>query len=192
MPERIPVPLPGEAEERRQWAEVMADLHYVGSILVEEGETYLPGEVVDEVRISWQETAPDFWVVVNSLAPSPDVTPPAGAPTSPPSFPSGRLNRAKMDGKIGAGKRHLLGRLKDNVMAFIRSDPATDENQRGAIEAGERYFDAAGVALNSLHTCVHEIPYLGAAVKVAEEAILGLKHLLALRRRRHTGGAPVP
>lgn len=61
-----------------------------------------------------------------------------------------------------------------------------------AIEAGERYFDACGVALNSLHAVLHHIPGLGPALKVAEEAILGLKHLLALRRSRdHTGGVQV-
>ena len=62
-----------------------------------------------------------------------------------------------------------------------------------AIEAGERYFDAGGVALNSLHACAHDVPGLGTARKVGEEALLGLKHFLALRRSQgHTGGVQVP
>lgn len=191
MPERITVPPPTGPEELRQWAEVVADLHYVGSIIVEKGETYLPGEVVDEIRISWQETTPDFMVIVNSFAPAAPA--PRAAARAPTPVAPERLADAKLGGKTGAGKRHLLGRLKDNVMAFIRPEPATDENQHRAIEAGERYFDAGGVAFNSLHACAHDVPVLGPALKVAEEAVLGLKHYLALRRsRRHTGGVPVP
>jgi hypothetical protein len=187
MPDRLSVPPPAGTEEARQWAEVVSDLHYVGSIIVERGETFLPGENVDEIRIAWQEITPDFGVIVNSLAPSATAT----APT--PTFAPERLSSAKLNGPTGSVKRNLLRRLKDNVTSFIRSDPPTDEKQRLAIEAGERYFDAGGVALNSLHACAHDVPYLGPALKVAEEAVLGLKHFLALRRSRgHTDGAQVP
>src|SRR5262245_60607836 len=144
MPERLFVPRPEGAEELRAWAETISDLHYVGSIVVERGETFLPGEDVEEIRIAWHETTGAFGEIVNALSATPRRVRPE------------YLSDVKLDGPVGSAKRSRLRRLYDNAMAWLQSDPQTDEKQRIASEAAERHMDVGSVALDSLGACASE------------------------------------
>ena len=67
MPDRIAVPAPAPGEESRQIAEVISDLHYVLSIVVENAKYLLPGESIEEVASAWKQSQETMKKLVQRL-----------------------------------------------------------------------------------------------------------------------------
>src|SRR5690242_10184263 len=69
MPERIIVRNPEFNEELRQLAEVIADIHYVIGIIVEERKELVPGEAQEELNDAWAESQVSLVALIDNLAP---------------------------------------------------------------------------------------------------------------------------
>ena len=142
MPARIQVPVPQPSEESRQWAEALADLHYVVSLIVENARELIPGEAVDELTFAWKKSEASMATLVHSLTspPPPNVTP----------IPYTALEQAELTGDVGKIKRSTLVRLKDGFLMYWNSEPRTDDKRRIALGAASDYLEFSGTVVDSI------------------------------------------
>jgi hypothetical protein len=166
--DRILVPLPVPAEESRQLAEAIADLHYTMDTIVGAARELIPGESVDELETAWDKSEGSMRQLVIDLgfldSESPIPQPPLSHQT---------LVLSQLTGDIGKLKRSTLGRLKDRFFMFWNSAPRTDEKTA-------KSADAAGDYLEFGATVVSSIP---GYEKVVELLSLG-KQLVGCRAKR--------
>jgi hypothetical protein len=104
MPQRLTLPPLGATEERRRWAEAIADLHYFCGLVSEHAPYLIPGEHVEGFRAAWDQSSSSFEKVVQALT--------NGTPEGE-TISEGALSHAKLDGSIGAQKRSILAQLRD-------------------------------------------------------------------------------
>jgi hypothetical protein len=112
MPERIFVPDPEPPEELRQLTEVVADLHYVMSLIVENAKEFVPGEAVEELSTSWVTFEVSMRQLVENLIPNSyigDIHTKVEHTT---------LEQAQLTGVVGKVKRSILARLKDRFFMY--------------------------------------------------------------------------
>src|SRR5215471_47329 len=168
------VPGPDAFEERRQTAEVVADIHHTLSRVVERAPELLPGEAVDEVKDAWPAHSEAFSKLVDTLAPfDPRLfaqlrtayqererqqidVPPGQSPANPSPFvaPPGTidldLDSAGLTGKAGRAKRWTLGWLRDRFYRFFNSAPFKRLTQAKCVQALAEYANFASSFVGSI------------------------------------------
>lgn len=168
MPDRIAVTAPSEAEQSRQLAEAIADLHEVIGIIVESRGELLPGEAVDELDRAWKEAGVSIEALVKRLDPGEQQT-----SNEDRKVLTDDLRKAALLGETGKAKRSMLGRLRDRFLMFWRSEPHT-EGKAGS---------AAGEATDYLELGATVVSSIPGQEKVVEFVSL-VKQLVGLRARR--------
>ena len=182
MPDRIIVRWPAPDEEMRALAEVVADLHYGMSIVVEHAGEFVPGEYVDELRNAWGEggdmaviqlvRALDPQAIVAGPLPPPGLPfpPPRPLPPPPPLIAYPTLADHQLTGPVGKAKRSLASRLKDFFFGAWASEPRTPERTAQAAEAAVDWMECG-------ETIVSSIP----GWEKVEELVSLTKQLIGLR-----------
>lgn len=165
MAERIRVPEPDHTEELRQLAEVVADLHYVIGIVVENAPQLVPGEAVDELKGAWTEARQSIAHLVEALSPT--------AEGSQEKISYATISKGQLTGEVGRAKKSLCRRLKERFLMFWNSEPRTDEKRAQAGDALEDYLEFGATLVSSIPG--HE--------KVVELLSL-IKQLVGLRKKR--------
>ncbi|SRR6266540_6933679 len=153
MPERISIPPPSEDEEMRQLAQVVADIHYVLSIIIEHATEFVPGEAVDELTAAWNISGQSLQQLVTDLYP----TPPS-APAWPPLFQE--IAKAELAGEVGQIKKSTFNRLRDRFFSYWFSEPRTEEKRTKAAEAAEALTEIAATVISSIPGREHVVEIL--------------------------------
>lgn len=161
--QRITVPEPDPHEELRQLAEVVSDLHYVVSLIVDNATQLLPGESIEEVANAWNQSDQSMRDLADKLT----------TKDSTKAIQYADLQKNELTGAPGKLKRSFLARVRDRFLQFWNSDPRTDDKRTKAAEAGAEYLEAGATVISS-------IP---GYEKVVEILSL-LKQLLGIRARR--------
>ena len=163
MPIRISVPPAPPAEESRQLAESVAEMHYVIGTIVEGAKELVPGESVDELTAAWAGATDSFRNLVTDLT----------GPADQSAIPHKSLVDAQLTGDVGKLKRSTLARLKDRFFRFWNSEPRTDEKRLGAADAACDYLELC-------ETVVSSIP----GWEKIEELVALVRQLLQVRKKR--------
>jgi hypothetical protein len=167
------VPDPTEAEQIRDLAESVADMHKVLAIIVDNASDFVPGESVDELREAWIASSESVAFVVEDLKLKAE----KARKTSPPQ-PDAELTNAELLGKTGKAKRSFLRRLKEAFYAFWNSsEPRSEETRTNAAEAAVDYLEFGATVAGS-------IP----GVEYFEEVISLVRQLISVRLKRKRQG----
>jgi len=151
MTDRLQVPGPSPDEERRQWAEAVADLHHVVSIVVENAPELVPGEALDELRLAWSKSKVSMEALVRNLTPG---------DSTPANITYETLQRRELAGEVGKIKRSTLSRLKDRFLMFWNSQPRTDEKRLNASRAASELLEFADTVVGSIPGYEHVVEVL--------------------------------
>jgi hypothetical protein len=167
------VPDPTEAEQIRDLAESVADMHKVLSIIVENRADFVPGESVDELWDAWIASSKSVADLVEDLKRK--AKEPLDVPPPPPD--AGLLN-AELLGKTGKAKRSFLRRLKEAFYAFwYSSQPRSEETRTKAAEAAVDYLEFGATVAGS-------IP----GAEYFNEVISLVRQLISMRLKRKRQG----
>jgi hypothetical protein len=186
MAERIAVSGPDLMEESRQLAEVLADLHHVCQVIVENATFLVPGEAVEKLQAAWAVSERSLRALVSErLLMEHDANVRgsakgaakkiAGGPATPPELPPQlrELEEGELTGEVGALKR---GGLRRGIEAFFMwwySEPRSPEKIKKATQAAADVMEVAASVVSS-------IPHQEKVVEI----ISLFKQLLGIRLRR--------
>lgn len=167
MPTRLFVPPPPLDEEIRQLAEIIADIHYILSLIIENEKEFLPGESIDEINRAWDGSQENIQALIRKL------TPTVPRSSDYPPIEHNTLAENGLTGEVGKTKKSFFRRLMDRFLMYFNSEPRTAENRTEAA-------DAAGEVLEMGETIVSSIPGHEQLV----ELISVVKQMIRVRRRR--------
>jgi hypothetical protein len=167
MATRLSVQPPTPDEEVRQLAEIIADTHYIISLMIENGKEFLPGEAIEEMEHAWQTSQENIQGLILKLTPT---TPPSN---DYPPIEHKTLAENGLTGEVGKIKKSFFSRLKDRFLMLFNSDPRTTEKRAEAA-------DAASEVLEMGSTIVSSIPGHEQFVEI----ISLVKQMIGVRRKR--------
>jgi hypothetical protein len=158
-------------EEFRQWAAMVAELHYVIGLIVERAGELVPGEAIDELDNAWHAAQGSMKALVGNLYPADDANrlgtlknlhtegppqPPAAsgpaAPPQPQNVLEGEidLRDSQLLGPVGELKRSTWRRLKDQFLMLLFSKPGTEDKTARTRDAACECLDLAATVVGSM------------------------------------------
>jgi len=144
MPPRLSVPPPTPDEERRQLAEVIAELHYILGLIIENGKEFLPGEALEEADRAWKGSQENIDSLVKRLSP---VSPPS---SDYPAIDHAALAENGLTGEVGKAKKNFFHRVKDLFLMRFNSEPRTAESKAQALDAASEVLEAGATITSSI------------------------------------------
>ena len=149
--ERIPINQPTPAEETRQLAEAMGDLHSTMDTIVGGAKELIPGESVEELELAWDDSEKSMRELVTNLnSLNSYLQNPAAAPPPDQRLTYQTLQQAQLTGPAGKLKRSALGRLKDRFFMYWNSEPRTDVKRASAADGASDYLELGATVVSSI------------------------------------------
>jgi hypothetical protein len=148
----------GDAEQVRELAVAVADLHKMLGLILNSSHEFIPGESIEELEDAWINSSESSATVVTKLNLMARALREAPAKSKPLQHKDDdltveALRKNELLGPIGTAKRSSLRRLRDAFYSLWHTQPRSSETRAKLAEASIDWLELGGTVLSSLKVC---------------------------------------